>query len=138
MESLLILFVLMCKHAVADLAIQSFRKPTTKRLYFNKGLHWHSLDHGILTFIVLLFWVSPISALGYAMLDYVAHWHIDWTKSNINHKFNIVLFPKKIRLSSSWESINQKLSAIFAKKIGLQGIKKQIWSSIKNFYHKFS
>jgi len=88
-ESLLILFVLMCKHAVADLAIQSFRKPSTKRLYFNKGLHVHSLDHGILTFAVLLFWISPLSALCYAIFDYVAHWHIDWTKSNILHKFKI-------------------------------------------------
>ena len=88
-ESLLILFVLMCKHAVADLAIQSFRKPSGKRQYFNKGLHLHSLDHGFLTFIVLLFWVSPLSALCYAIFDYVAHWHIDWTKANFNHKFNI-------------------------------------------------
>jgi len=88
-DQLLLLFVLMCKHAVADLAIQSFRKPSGKRQYFNKGLHLHSLDHGILTFIVLLFWVSPILALGYAMLDYVAHWHIDCGKANFNHKFNI-------------------------------------------------
>ena len=30
-----------------------------------------------------------MAAIAYAILDYVAHWHIDWTKSNILYKFNI-------------------------------------------------
>ena len=51
----LILFLLVCKHAVADLAVQSFRKPSKKRLYLNKGLHIHAVDHSVLTFAVLVF-----------------------------------------------------------------------------------
>ena len=86
---LIILFALMCKHAVADLAIQSFRSPSKKRLWLNKGLHLHAVDHAVLTFIVLLFWVNPWLALGYALIDYVAHWHIDWLKSNILWIFGI-------------------------------------------------
>ena len=66
-----ILFSLLCKHAVADLAVQSFRIPCTKRLYFNKGLHLHALDHA------------------FAVLDYVAHWHIDCFKSKLLWIFEI-------------------------------------------------
>ena len=86
---LIILFALMCKHAVADLAIQSFRLPSTKRLWLNKGLHLHAMDHGILTFLVLLIWINPLVALGCALVDYFFHWQIDFTKSNIIYKFNI-------------------------------------------------
>ena len=85
----LILFLLVCKHAIADLAVQSLRKPSKKRLYLNKGLHIHSLDHSVLTFAVLVFFVNPFFALLLAFIDYVAHWHIDWVKSNILWVFGI-------------------------------------------------
>ncbi len=83
----LLLFVLMCKHAICDLAIQSFRTPTDKYKYFNKGLHMHSLDHGIGAFIVLLFFVNPLYAALFAFIDYIFHWHIDWAKTNITRKY---------------------------------------------------
>ena len=85
----IILFALMCKHAVADLAIQSFRVPSKKRIWLNRGLHLHAMDHAVLTFLVLLLWINPWLALGYALIDYVAHWHIDWFKSNILWVFGI-------------------------------------------------
>ena len=84
----IILFALMCKHAVADLAIQSFRVPSKKRLWLNRGLHLHAMDHAVLTFLVLLFFVNPWLALGFALIDYVAHWHIDWSKTVFYTKFN--------------------------------------------------
>ena len=83
------LFLLMCKHSVADLALQSLRKPTTKRLYFNKGLHIHALDHAALTLVVLVFFINPWLALAFAVLDYVAHWHIDCFKSKLLWIFEI-------------------------------------------------
>ena len=46
--------------------------------------------------------------------------------STNNHKPNTKLFPKKIRLSRSWGSINQKLFKIFAKKTMWQRIKNQL------------
>lgn len=84
----LLLFALMCKHAICDLAIQSFRTPTEKSKYFNKGLHLHSSDHAIGAFIVLLFFVSPLYAAVFAFIDYIFHWHIDFTKTNIARKYN--------------------------------------------------
>ena len=58
--------------------------------------------------------------------------------STNNHKLDSILFPKKIRLSKSWGSINLKLFEVFEKKTVLQVIKKQLLLIIKNFYHKFS
>ena len=85
-----ILFSLLCKHAVADLAVQSLRIPSNKRLYFNKGLHIHALDHAVLTLLVLLvFSINPWLALAFAVLDYVAHWHIDCFKSKLLWIFEI-------------------------------------------------
>ena len=83
----LLLFVLMCKHAVCDLAIQSFRTPTDKYKYFNKGFHVHSLDHAVGTFVVLLFFINPLYAAVFAFIDYIFHWHIDWAKTNITRKY---------------------------------------------------
>jgi hypothetical protein len=84
----LVLFILMLKHAICDLGIQSFRTPTNKSRYFDKGLHLHSMDHGIGTFIVLLFFINPLYALVYAVVDYVLHWHIDCAKTTISRKYN--------------------------------------------------
>lgn len=83
----LILFMLMLKHAICDLGLQSFRTPTNKSRYFDKGLHLHSMDHGIGTFIVLFFLLDPMYALVFAFIDYVFHWHIDFTKTNIARKY---------------------------------------------------
>jgi hypothetical protein len=88
-QETLILFLLVCKHACADLGIQSFRTPSKKHLYWNTGLHTHALDHAVLTFVVLAIFVNPWFALVLALLDYVAHWHIDFTKSNLLIIFGI-------------------------------------------------
>jgi hypothetical protein len=85
----IILFLLMCKHTLADLAMQQIRKPATKRLYLNKGLHVHALDHAVLTLVVLVFFINPWLALVFAVLDYVTHWHIDWFKSKMLWIFEI-------------------------------------------------
>ena len=85
----IILFALVCKHALADLGMQSFRPIAQKQFYFNKGLHLHSFDHGAFTFVVLLFFLNPITAFLLALLDYICHWHIDFIKSNVVKKLGI-------------------------------------------------
>ena len=67
--------------------MQSFRTPTDKYKYFNKGLHVHSLDHAVGTFVVLLFFINPLYAAVFAFIDYIFHWHIDWAKTNITRKY---------------------------------------------------
>ena len=86
---LVLFFLLLCKHAIADLAIQSLRPPCDKSSYLRKGLHLHAFDHSALTFLVLLFFVNPITALCIALFDYVVHLNIDCIKTNILKYFDI-------------------------------------------------
>lgn len=101
-----LLFSLLCKHAIADLAIQSARKPIDKSQYFSKGLHLHALDHGILTFIVLIFFINPIYALLWGVVDYIVHGIIDYAKTNFLKLFNI---PREGELFWSIQTIDQLL-----------------------------
>ena len=52
-------------------------------------MHVHALDHAVLTFAVLIFFINPWLALAFAILDYVAHWHIDCFKSKLLWIFEI-------------------------------------------------
>ena len=83
-----ILALLMIKHAVADLFLQSYHKNINKIKYISNA-HKHYLDHGILTFLVVIFFVPFQFALLVAILDYVAHWHIDHLKSRLVQYFEI-------------------------------------------------
>lgn len=78
-----ILFALLMKHAVADLLIQSLRPPGDKSKIFSKTNFYHSADHGILTGIVLLAFLIPWElVIALAILDFVLHYLIDWSKTN--------------------------------------------------------
>ena len=81
-------FALLIKHAIVDLAVQSHLKGIDKLRYFSNA-HIHYAHHGISTLIIALFFVDPIIAIMCAVFDYVAHWHIDFTKHHINTRFNI-------------------------------------------------
>lgn len=84
-----LLILLMIKHAVADLLLQTIRPPADKTDYFNRGLHWHSFDHSILTLIVLIHFVDWDIAIALALADYIIHLHIDFIKSTICARINI-------------------------------------------------
>ncbi|NDB64844.1 MAG: DUF3307 domain-containing protein [Euryarchaeota archaeon] len=75
-----ILFLLFIKHAIADLGLQSqflWGRTSSKYNYF--GCHVHYLHHAIGTFLVFLL-VDLRTACMAMVLDYVAHWHIDFLK----------------------------------------------------------
>lgn len=82
-------FIFLCKHAIADIAIQSIRPPCDKSWFFNKGLQLHALDHSLLTLAILLFVVNPVTAFALAFFDYIAHVTIDWAKTNLLKQFGI-------------------------------------------------
>ena len=87
-----LLFLLMIKHFVCDFALQG-RFPQTHdkhKLTSIKG-HLHALDHGLGTALVFLFVSSWAFAQGqpifitiilFGVLDYIAHFKIDWLKNN--------------------------------------------------------
>lgn len=99
-----ILLLLVFKHAIADLALQGSRQPISKLKYFNKGLHAHALDHAILTTIVIIPFNAYMAVIC-GMIDYIAHYHIDFLKTNILSFFDI----KRVNARLYWsaQSIDQ-------------------------------
>lgn len=79
----LLLFMLLVKHAIADLALQSrFNNPKygDKKNLTDKKLWLHCLDHAGLTVLVSLFFVGLFPALLVGLVDFVLHAGIDYTK----------------------------------------------------------
>lgn len=83
------LLCLFIKHFICDFPLQMF-----PWMYRNKGhyLHLggitHAAIHGISTGFVLAFFIG-YDAWIYALLDFVVHYHIDWSKMNLNKSFNL-------------------------------------------------
>jgi len=88
-----LLFLLLVKHFVCDFALQG-RFPQTHdkhKLTSRKG-HLHALDHAFGTAFVFLLvsifmFVAKdtnvfVSIVLFAVLDYIAHFKIDWLKNN--------------------------------------------------------
>jgi hypothetical protein len=82
---LIFLFFLFVKHAICDLAIQRLF-PSDKTKYFNSQAHTHYFHHGVGTFLVgLMIDIKFAFAIGF--IDYLLHWHIDYTKSLIRKSY---------------------------------------------------
>ena len=81
-----ILFLLLIKHTIADLGLQSTwmwgRAHEKKNWPF--GGQQHYLHHSVLTFIVMILFVDFTTAITFALLDHLAHWHIDFGKHHLN------------------------------------------------------
>jgi hypothetical protein len=86
-EALLGLFI---KHFICDFPLQMF-----PWLYNNKGRYLHpggivhAASHGIGTFIVLALLIDSKTALTYALIDFIVHYHIDWAKMNLSSKYDL-------------------------------------------------
>ena len=81
----LLLFLLIVKHCVIDLGIQSqflWGKTYRKINYF--GCHSHYLHHAIGTFIMFALLTDWKTTLIATVIDYIVHWHIDFAKHNTN------------------------------------------------------
>jgi len=77
-----LLFLLLIKHSICDLALQSrFSKygGDKKNLTDLKG-YLHAGDHAIGTFVVALLFAGLLPALGIAIADFVLHFLIDYIK----------------------------------------------------------
>lgn len=77
-----LLFALFIKHAIADLFIQSFRKPGNKGKLFSRTNYLHCLDHAVLTAIVFgLFGYSLYVVAIMFAIDFTLHYLIDHFKT---------------------------------------------------------
>jgi hypothetical protein len=75
-----LLFLLVIKHSFADLFLQTFNKNIDKTKYLGNG-QTHYLHHSVLTLLITLNFTSIPLAIAVALLDHIAHWHIDFWKS---------------------------------------------------------
>lgn len=80
--------MLLIKHAIADLGIQAQLQNINKSNYFGNG-HIHYLHHGLGTLVMAGLCLPAIPAILCAIIDYIIHWHIDYTKHKVNKKLNI-------------------------------------------------
>ena len=87
-SGLLVLTILLWKHAFVDLFLQTFHTGGDKTLYIGKS-HRHYIEHGFFTFVSVIFFTSWPLALALSILDYIIHWHVDYSKSKIVKHFSI-------------------------------------------------
>lgn len=82
------LFLLILKHAIVDVGIQRHLGYQKKHLWLSRRAQLHYIGHGLGTFLVL----SPIGvniALIAGIADWIAHWHIDFAKTNLNNIYEL-------------------------------------------------
>jgi len=84
---LLIFFILQLKHFIADFILQTDRMVVEKGIYGARYGIYHSLIQSAGTFLAFA-WMHPALGIITAFADFLAHYHIDWAKININKKYN--------------------------------------------------
>ena len=84
MEFLVLMFV---KHYIVDFVMQTDEMVKGKAIYGNRQGLLHSLQHAVGTLIVCIFTiVSPVYWIMLSLIDFVAHYHIDWLKMNYGER----------------------------------------------------
>jgi hypothetical protein len=87
METMLLLVTLLfVKHAVADFFLQRAFMFKDKHIYAGPGGISHASIHGSLTFLAIVICLPNLwlFAVLFGLVDAVAHYHIDYVKSNWN------------------------------------------------------
>lgn len=85
MFTLLLLSLLFFKHFIADFVLQFDYMVREKGTYGAAGGIHHSLVHASFTFLILvLFCSNAFYIILLPLVDFVAHYHIDWAKMNLS------------------------------------------------------
>jgi hypothetical protein len=82
MEGIGLLFLLSIKHVIADYFLQKSWMIKEKGMYGAQGGIAHASIHSIGTFLVLFPFFNPVLIFILSVLDGIAHYHIDYFKSN--------------------------------------------------------
>ena len=85
--ALFVFFILQVKHFIADFVLQTDRMVYEKGIYAARYGIYHSLIQALGTFLAFA-WMHPALGVVTAFVDFIAHYHIDWAKININKKYN--------------------------------------------------
>lgn len=89
-DSIYVIFILLfVKHWYIDFVNQSMEEVVGKGIYGNAHGLMHSIKHGVATFLIFWWFLSnwPLAVI-VGFIDFFLHYHIDWTKININKKYN--------------------------------------------------
>lgn len=110
----IILVLLFVKHWYIDFVNQTADEVQWKGTYLKWAGIKHSLKHGIGTSLV--FWIcgiGPVDAVMLGILDFIVHYHIDWTKININKKNNYTPQDKQFWLWLGADQLAHSLTYLF-------------------------
>jgi hypothetical protein len=97
-EILILLFLLLFKHYIADFILQSKYQLLNKGTYGHLGGILHASIQMTGTILVLIFFFPIGIVLLCSVIDGLVHYHIDWSKENINKHFKFTPFA----YGSSW------------------------------------
>ncbi len=84
------ILILLFKHLVFDFFLQTSYQYRNKGIYGHPGGLLHAGLHALGTTPVFL-WIAPSKALAAAIIigEFVVHYHIDWTKDQVNRRLKL-------------------------------------------------
>lgn len=87
----LLLILFSFKHLLADFVLQTNSMIAEKGTYGEKGGIDHSMQHALLTLLIIFFatGISPLLTIGLTALDFIVHYHVDWAKSKISKNLTV-------------------------------------------------
>ena len=90
MAEAMFLFMLVVKHALADLVLQSRLTTGDKSNLKSPKGYIHAADHSLLTFIVCIFFTGILNAILIALLDFALHFVIDYIKTTCTRYYKVL------------------------------------------------
>ena len=109
---LLVFFILQVKHFFADFVWQTNQMVQEKGIYGARYGIYHSLIQSAGTFLAFA-WMHPVLGLATAVIDFLAHYHIDWAKININKKYNYTPQDKQFWFWLGLDQLAHQITYIF-------------------------
>ena len=86
--TILLFGLFIIKHFICDFLLQRSYQYRNKWRYGHPGGLLHAAIHMLGTWLILV-WISVPLAVAAAIIDGILHYHIDWAKAQINHRFNL-------------------------------------------------
>jgi hypothetical protein len=110
----ILLALLFVKHWYIDFVNQSSEEVHGKGIYGNAYGVMHSIKHGVATFIIFWMFLSswPLAII-LGAIDFALHYHIDWSKININKRYNYTVEQKPFWIWLGADQLAHQLTYIF-------------------------
>ena len=102
------------KHFIADFLMQYDYMFRDKGIYGAEGGLHHAGVHACWTFLILIpFVTSTEQLLILPLFDFIAHYHIDWAKININKKYKYTPADHKFWFWLGLDQLAHQITYIF-------------------------